>query len=1203
MLKKVSITLLFFGLIFIAQPVWSSPKVNRTPEIQIALNELFLDLLYSARYDRAYQLLDKGLDVNYKNKFGKSFLHAAVDARDFSLVNKLIQLGADVNSVDSFGNTPLMRNMKRNRLRMLKFLLEKGSNIHHRNHQGQNALMLAMDIFNGEEAVIALVKQGANIHQLNKKNENLLFEAISRSNLSMVKFLLQQGVNPEQKNIEGKTPMDLAIEMNQMSILKQLLNAIDKILYNHHLMRALYHSVVHHKGRIIDTLIYDAKLFKHQKTEHEIIDKLIEEGMSLAEVLNFAVYYYQQKKPVDYLLNKGALIHGSDREGNTPLMFAQGYELFKYLEAKGADINAHNHQGHSPLTIAAQKGNKGQVDYLLQKGVELRDNQHALLYFALVSNELDLVKRLLKTVVDLDTPIHQGKTALMVAVKFGHEKLARYLISQGANLEAQVHNGYTPLLLVARDGDLESVKLLLKLGANINARDKYGLTSLSHSIFYTRVKLVQFLIEQGADINIQGHRGQTPLIHTIQAGNQYNSAQNDIAPYLIKLKVKLDMTDQFGFTPLHWSVLLNKKGLRNLLIKAGANLDSQDRGGNTPAQWLNFFGNTNDVLVLANYGSHSAQKILASGKQPKQVMSQKELDLALGKAVYEGSLEKVKQLLDLGANIESKHQSKSRKKIDGIYKIYNSKETPLLIAAMEGHRELFHYLRKRGANLVALNASQANAFYLAVVMGHVSLAKELYQLKDFQSISEREWAGLFRGASTLGTPEALFYLQSLRKKRLSADPKAIDYLKSAVGSQKMQNIKYLISQGIPLEHQEISILESAIYTKKLEIVKYIFEHMSPAQRKKYLPEATKLAIERSEPILKFLVQQGGDLNQKYNGNPLYALAFKFYVPHSVGKFVLTQINWQTMSNKRDLVNWALASKSMTLFKQVLASVPPTQELLTKLLETAIDIRHIETVNFLLTRGANIKNLNLSEILYSLKSFDLDLLKVLVKAEIDIHQTHFDKITPLMSAVKFSSSEIAHYLLANGARATDRDKAESGLVFYFALNPNFTPERARLLRALIKAGASLENGDDSYKDSPLAVAAQRGDVKLTQTLLNAGANINGRFAGNRTLIHFWSLQDKELKMIKFLRSKGLDLNAVNSEGLGLLHTYFMVNNTLDKNFLSYVLKEKNLGIFPALDINIRSKKGETALDIALKQESSQDIIQLLRQYGAKTGREL
>src|SRR5262249_40050146 len=67
-----------------------------------------------------------------------------------------------------------------------------------------------------------------------------------------------------------------------------------------------------------------------------------------------------------------------------------------------------------------------------------------------------------------------GYTALTGAVASGHTAIATWLAENGANVNYRYGQGYSPLLTAAAHGHLDLVKMLLSHGADLQARTEHG---------------------------------------------------------------------------------------------------------------------------------------------------------------------------------------------------------------------------------------------------------------------------------------------------------------------------------------------------------------------------------------------------------------------------------------------------------------------------------------------------------------------------------------------------------------------------------------------------------------------------------------------------------------------------------------------------------------------------------------------------------
>ena len=127
---------------------------------------------------------------------------------------------------------------------------------------------------------------------------------------------------------------------------------------------------------------------------------------------------------------------------------AGNVDALKAAQASGESLNATDSDGTTPLHLAAYKGQKATVDFLLaQEGI-------------------------LKDPAD-----KRGMTPLMLAAGAGHAEVVRSLLKAGEDPKRTAADGATALHRAAAQGNLEVVGLLLEAGADPALTDSRGKTA------------------------------------------------------------------------------------------------------------------------------------------------------------------------------------------------------------------------------------------------------------------------------------------------------------------------------------------------------------------------------------------------------------------------------------------------------------------------------------------------------------------------------------------------------------------------------------------------------------------------------------------------------------------------------------------------------------------------------------------------------
>ena len=138
-------------------------------------------------------LLDKGVDVNAKTRYGATALSYACDKGHIDVVRLLIERGADVNTKDTFyGEVPLGWALGKEHIAIIKLLLEKGAT------GVERVLMTGVGEGKIELVRVALDKGGLKPETLN----NALRRASTGSNKEIAELLKKAGAVAAEVAVE-----------------------------------------------------------------------------------------------------------------------------------------------------------------------------------------------------------------------------------------------------------------------------------------------------------------------------------------------------------------------------------------------------------------------------------------------------------------------------------------------------------------------------------------------------------------------------------------------------------------------------------------------------------------------------------------------------------------------------------------------------------------------------------------------------------------------------------------------------------------------------------------------------------------------------------------------------------------------------------------------------------------------------------------
>jgi ankyrin repeat protein len=179
-------------------------------------------------------LLDKGADINAKDKYGETALLMAVKydhvgmihllkkrgaettlliasmLGDTEEVRRLIDAGADVKATTPDGLCPLVGAAARAQVEVAKILLEKGADIHPKKGDSLDAFSVAMSA--GDVGMIKLMMdKGADVKGKSDGSWTPLMSAASDCRADLAALFLEKGADVNAVDRDGRTPLMCAL--------------------------------------------------------------------------------------------------------------------------------------------------------------------------------------------------------------------------------------------------------------------------------------------------------------------------------------------------------------------------------------------------------------------------------------------------------------------------------------------------------------------------------------------------------------------------------------------------------------------------------------------------------------------------------------------------------------------------------------------------------------------------------------------------------------------------------------------------------------------------------------------------------------------------------------------------------------------------------------------------------------------------------
>ena len=318
----------------------------------------------------ALLLIEKGADIFAKSEHteysflnhedGNSALHFASAQNLKNVVVLLVERGLDVNYKNSNGSTPLhVANSE-----LVSLLVENGSNVNEKNNQG--VTRLHRDAWDGKwDVVNYLLNNKASIDAISNEGETPLMYAIEEGEFKTVKLLLNKGANCNLKNIKGLSPLMIMVESYNVNSE----NSEDFLLeYFEENQTDFYQDL----DEVVSILVHNTKeenaVFIENESEYEYplyVPVLVEAISNEHEVL------------ANLLIKNGINTSLTMPYNTTTLMIATESDLentVQLLLEIGAPVNevitGGEYKGETALSLAVRNNNKNIVKNLVAYGAK-----------------------------------------------------------------------------------------------------------------------------------------------------------------------------------------------------------------------------------------------------------------------------------------------------------------------------------------------------------------------------------------------------------------------------------------------------------------------------------------------------------------------------------------------------------------------------------------------------------------------------------------------------------------------------------------------------------------------------------------------------------------------------------------------------------------------------------------------------------------
>ena len=250
--------------------------------------------------------------------------------------------------------------------------------------------------------------------------------------------------------------------------------------------------------------------------------------------------------------------------------------------------------------------------------------------------------------VNINNLDYEDFTLLSIAVMDDNIEMAKLLLKYKADVNTVVNDGDTALILAADNNNMEMVKLLLNYGADINYQGFRGRTALFCALEYNRkenIEMVKLLIKNKADVNIaydgDYENEDTPLMYAIMKGYK------ETVKILIANKADINKRNRNNANALIYAYMYGHDDIAYILLQNGS--DSLDKS--LKVCDLNQSTLLNLNVPLINAAHYSTNEVFLQKLIDSAAYKDYDYDTALREAASYNNINAVKVLIKNNADV------------------------------------------------------------------------------------------------------------------------------------------------------------------------------------------------------------------------------------------------------------------------------------------------------------------------------------------------------------------------------------------------------------------------------------------------------------------------------------------------------------------------------------------------------------------------
>ena len=550
---------------------------------QDAKGNSFLHIcLVKSKYKSAFWLITNKINVKLCNNNDQMAIDIAIEQNNKQIVEIILSLNLiDVNKKDKFGRTLLQNTVVLGYNEMAQILIEHGADINSKDMRNRNVIFDALSYGNEKFIDYLLKHQSLMLNNVDDNHDSIMHHPQVRQNDILANKLIEKGADPTIKNNNGNTFLcDTALRgMDGYDLINTALkHGVD-----------INSRVAHNNTILMELIAASTKLSEYELERRE----------SLIDMSKFVLVNGMDINAIDDA-NESALFRA---------IKVDDIELVSFLLSEGVDPNVQNIEFQTVLNEIAYKG-ADSLDILIlllkyKANPNIKDDKGRTLYEILneiilqVHNKKPMMDQFLLSKInkeghytvilkellssnkkDINYLDSTGNPLFFNPLIYDHSAIFRLYIKNGLNihtLNKEKHNIFFEYVLKIFENDIEydefqsNISMLLSAKLEHNYQDDKGrtvvnkiiFTKCNRNLFKVLVSVVRF------DYTITDHLGRSVMHNAV-----WND-QKEIIRIIHEINNEIvNIPDNYGILPITYAALLGNQNLVLLFIELKANVKS-----------------------------------------------------------------------------------------------------------------------------------------------------------------------------------------------------------------------------------------------------------------------------------------------------------------------------------------------------------------------------------------------------------------------------------------------------------------------------------------------------------------------------------------------------------------------------------------------------------------------------------------------------